>query len=244
MAPTTGPDVAHHAPHEFTVGEESQEHVYEVTVDERQFGMRLADTAEGRNSASMLVSKMYAWRGYTGKQQLKEDPNRITLTANHNGEVCGTVTVGLDSEVGIMADEIFKEEIDQFRARGAKVCEFTKLAFDSNVQSKEALAVIFHTAVCTAYDLYGCTDLFIEVNPRHRRFYQHMMGFKQLGEPKINTRVNAPAHLLWVSLQYIKDEVQRVGGKGVAPDGERSFYPLFFSPAEEKGIIQRLKEKR
>ena len=244
MAPTTGPEGAPHAPQDLTVGEESLELVHEVTVDERPFGMRLADTAEGRNSASMLISKMYAWRGYEGKQQLKDDPNRITLTASHKGEVCGTVTVGLDSEAGIMADEIFKEEIDRFRARGAKVCEFTKLAFDPQVQSRAALAVIFHMAILTAYDLYGCTDLFIEVNPRHRRFYQHMMGFKQLGEPKMNSRVNAPAHLLWVSLQYMKDEVQRLGGKGVAPEGERSFYPLFFSPAEEKGIIKRLKEKR
>lgn len=233
----------HHAPHEFTVGEESHDHVYEVALNEREFGVRMVDTAEGRNSASMLVSKMYAWRGY-GEQQLKDDPNRITLTTTHKGEVCGTVTVGLDSEVGIMADEIFKDEIDRFRARGAKVCEFTKLAFDLTVQSKEALAVLFHMAVMTAYDLHGCTDLFIEVNPRHRRFYEYMMGFKQLCPPKTNPRVNAPAHLLWVSLQYMKDEVQRLGGKGVAPEGERSFYPLFFSPAEEKGIIQRLKDKR
>ncbi|WP_295991441.1 N-acetyltransferase [Rugamonas sp.] len=243
MNQASAPKEVHHS-HEFTVGDETKENVHEVSVDERSFGLRMIDTPEGRNSASVLVSKMYSWRGYDGKHQLKEDPNRITLTATHQGEVCGTITVGLDSEVGIMADEIFKEEIDAFRARGARVCEFTKLAFDSSVQSKEALGALFHLSVMHAFDLHGCTDLFIEVNPRHRRFYENMLGFKRLGEAKTNPRVNAPAYLLWVSLQYIKDEVQRVGGMGVAPEGERSFYPQFFSPTEEAGILQRMIDNR
>jgi hypothetical protein len=225
-------------------GDDLRGDIMDITVDQRSFRMRMTDTQEGRSSASLLINKMYSWRGYAGTHKLTDDPNRITLTASRDGEICGTITVGLDSPNGLLADEIFRPEIDAYRARGARVCEFTKLALDPDVQSKQALASLFHLAVIHACDLHKCTDLFIEVNPRHRRFYEHMMGFKRQGEPRNNPRVNAPAHLLWVSLQYIKDEVQRVGGTGSELVGERSFYRMFFSAREEKGIIQRLIEQR
>jgi hypothetical protein len=213
----------------------------DLTVDEKVFGLRLVDTSHGRNNASMLINKMYSWRGYAGAHTLADDPNRITLTSTHKGEVVGTLTLGIDSPVGILADDIFKPEIDQFRQRGAKVCELTKLAFDPAVQSKAMMASLFHVMVLLARDLHHCTDLFIEVNPRHRRFYQHMLGFKQLGEPKSNPRVNAPAHLLWVGFDHVTQQIQTFGGMGEAVVGERSFYPMFFSPREEAGIINRLR---
>lgn len=210
----------------------------QVTVDEKRFGLRLADTPEGRNQASLLIDKMYSWRGYAGNHRLTADPNRVTMVAMHQGEVCGTLTVGIDSECGILADELFKYEIDAFRARGARVCEFTKLAFDPQVQSKTTLAAIIHLTIIQARDVHGCTDMFIEVNPRHRRFYENMLGFKRLGEPKNNPRVEAPAYLLWVSLAYMTEQIALLAGK---PDADsRSLYPLFFSPREEHGIIDRI----
>jgi hypothetical protein len=214
----------------------------DLCVDNKSFGLRMMDTSDGRNSASVLINKMYAWRGYSGDHQLAEDPNRITLAArDKQGQTVGTLTLGIDTPQGIMADQIFKEEIDAHRARGAKVCEITKLAFDPNVQSKETMASLFHLSVMYARDIHHCTDLFIEVNPRHRRFYQHMLGFIQQGQPKTNPRVNAPAYLLWVSFDYVTQQIRALGGKG-AEANERSFYPMFYSEREEQGIISRLRQ--
>ncbi|WP_429201288.1 GNAT family N-acetyltransferase [Massilia sp. UYP11] len=190
----------------------------------------------------MLISRMYAWRGYTGNHQPGSDPNRITLTATDKGDVVGTLSIGIDSEVGLMADEIFRDELDAHRRRGARLCEFTKFAFDPSVRSKTALANVFHLAVIYARDMHGCTDIVIEVNPRHRRFYERMLGFRKEGELKTNPRVDAPAYLLRVNLQYVTEQIARFGGT-YAADGEteeRSFYPYFFSPREERGIINRL----
>jgi hypothetical protein len=214
----------------------------DVVVNQDSYGIRLTDTAEGRNSASMLINKMYAWRGYTGTHQLTDDPNRITLTATAKGEVVGTLTIGIDSPIGLMADEIFREELDAHRNRGARLCEFTKFAFDPSVRSKNSLANLFHLAVIYARDIHDCTDIMIEVNPRHRRFYERMLGFEQQGEMKINARVNAPAYLLHITLDYVTEQIQKFGGTFDA-DGmtsERSFYPYFFSPREERGIVNRL----
>jgi hypothetical protein len=211
-------------------------------VNDDSYGIRLTDTSDGRNSASMLINRMYAWRGYSGDHQPSNDPNRITLTATDKGDVVGTLSIGIDSEVGLMADEVFGAELDAHRANGARLCEFTKFAFDPSVRSKTALANVFHLAVIYARDMHGCTDIIIEVNPRHRRFYERMLGFRKEGDLKINTRVDAPAYLLRVNLKYVTEQISIFGGT-FAADGEteeRSFYPYFFSPREERGIINRL----
>lgn len=188
----------------------------------------------------MLISKRYAWRGYAGAHSLSDDPNRITLTATDHSETVGTLTIGIDSPIGLMADQIFKPELDVHRARGAKLCEFTKFAFDTSARSKTALANLFHLAVIYARDLHQCTDIMIEVNPRHRRFYEHMLGFEREADVRVNPRVNAPAYLLRVNLEYVTERIVQHGGTFSSGTTERSFYPYFFSPHEEKGIINRL----
>ena len=214
----------------------------DLVTDEKSFGIRMIDTVEGRSKASLLIIKMYSWRGYAGTHKLSDDPNRITLTASDRGEVVGTLTLGLDSSIGIMADEIFKEEVDSVRMiPGARVCEITKLAFD-NGGSKTQMASLFHLSVLYARDLHHCTHIFIEINPRHRRFYEAMLGFKRLSELKTNPRVDAPAYLLVVDLAYVSEQIEKYGGQGIElAMSARSFYPLFYSPREERGIVQRLK---
>jgi hypothetical protein len=212
----------------------------DVIVNQDSYGIRLTDTAEGRSSASLLINKMYAWRGYAGTHQITDDPNRITLTATDKGNVVGTLTIGVDADVGLSADQVFKEELDAMRDQGARLCEFTKLAFDPSVRSKASLANLFHLAVIYARDIHQRTDIVIEVNPRHRRFYQQMLGFQQQGQLKNNPRVNAPAYLLRVNLGFVTEQIRQYGGTRDEHQSGRSFYPWFFSPREEQGIINRL----
>lgn len=214
--------------------------IQDLAVEQKTFRIRLADTEEGRNSASMLINKMYSWRGYSTSHQIRESPNRITLTASENHSVIGTLSLGIDSPIGLLADDIFKDEIDIFRNRGGKVCEFSKLAFDPGVRSKLILASLFHVAFIYARRIQKCTDLFIEINPRHRRFYERMLGFKRRGEIKTNPRVNAPAFLLWLDLGYAEFQIRKLGGASSHPGPEKSLYPYFFSPREEEGITHRL----
>ena len=214
--------------------------ISDVTINEKTFGIRVADTDLGRNNASLLINKMYAWRGYAGSHRITDDPNRITLSASEQGVVVGTVTLGIDSPIGILADEVFKDQIDLFRARGAKVCEITKLAFDPEVNSKMALASLFHILFIYGRYLHNCTDVFIEVNPRHRRFYETMLGFTRQAELRKNPRVDAPAYLLWNSLDNVAQQIERLGGSSDRPGTERSLFPYFFSPKEEEGIARRL----
>lgn len=228
------------APRSHVVCMESAAFGNEVIMQQDNFAIRLADSDTGRNSASMLINKMYGWRGYGDKHKVEANPNRITLSATDKGMVIGTVTLGIDSEAGILADEIFHDEIQKVRARGGKVCEVTKLAFDPTVRSKMALASLFHVLIIYAHYRFHCTDLFIEVNPRHRRYYEAMLGFTTVGEVRQNPRVDAPAYLLRVGMDYVNQQIDRLGGTSAHPGNERSLYPYFLSRREEIGLANRL----
>jgi hypothetical protein len=51
-----------------------------------------------------------------------------------------------------------------------------RLAVDNMVQSRTVLAAIFHIAYIYGHRIRGCSDVVIEVNPRHVRFYRSMLG--------------------------------------------------------------------
>jgi hypothetical protein len=214
----------------------------DIIIDTSSFGIRLADTEEGRNRASLLINKMYAWRGYVSGHRIEPHPNRITLAASDKGNVIGTVTLGIDSPSGILADEVFRDHADALRAQGAHLCEITKLAFDHTVRSKLALAALFHTLFIYGYHIHRCTHALIEVNPRHRRFYEHMLGFHRVGEMRENPRVKAPAYLLSIALDEMARRIREQGGTAddAARVSQRSLYPFFFSRREEAGILHRL----
>jgi hypothetical protein len=160
--------------------------------------------------------------------------------ATENHSLIGTISISFDSPAGILADETYEDEINVFRIRGSRICEFTKLAFDPSVHSKRVLASVFHVAFIYVWNIRHCTDLFVEVNPRHRLFYERLLGFKRYGKIKNNPRVNAPAVLLWLDLGYAKHQIQKFGRSNSHPGSEKSLYPYCFSLREEEGIAHRL----
>ena len=89
--------------------------------------------------------------------------------------------------------------------------------------------------------LHDKTDLLVEVNPRHVRFYERMLGFRQSGPERHCPRVDAPAVLMWLHLTHAQEQIAQYGGRRELSHTLRSLYPLFFSPAEESGITARLR---
>lgn len=213
----------------------------QVSIDEEKFKIRLATTPDRHESASLLIQKMYSWRGYsTGTPMAHTDPNRITLVAGQGDKVIGTLTIGFDSSAGLLADEMYRSEIDVLRAQGRQVGELIKLAVDRDLRSLQVLAALFHLSYIYGRNIHNLTDAVIEVNPRHVSFYQKMLGFERLGAEKMCPRANAPAVLLRLQGDYISEQIRRLGGKGDGARGEKSLYPYFFSPEEEAGITHRL----
>jgi hypothetical protein len=74
------------------------------------------------------------------------------------------------------------------------------------------------------------------------RFYRAMLGFEVAGGERTCPRVDAPAVLLRLRLSYAQEQIARYGGHRELATSMRSLYPLGFSPAEEDGIVGRLRE--
>lgn len=205
--------------------------------------IRAANTDGHRNSAHILVRRMYATRGYqTPALPERANPNRITFVAQDHAMTVGTITVGFDGADGLLVSEAFADEVQALRDEGFVLCEFIKLAIDGIVRSKKVLASLMHAALIFAREIYHCDKTLIEVNPRHVRFYQSMLGFDVLVRDRYNHRVNAPAVLMSLDLAFAATQVN-VAHESAAetPTSKRSLYDYGFSRDEMTGLVNRLR---
>jgi hypothetical protein len=206
------------------------------------FKIRLAKSRDLGADAGTLVERGYSRRGYETYGTSDADPNLYTFVAYDEGKLTGTVSIRIDSERGLSADDLYKEEIDELRNAGCKICEFTRLAVDVKAVSKPVLAGLFHTAYLFAAKIRGCSFAVIEVNPRHVAFYRHALRFEPIGPERTNRRVNAPAVLLCVAFDTIAKGLEKYAGKPDQASAARSLFLYGFPGAEEAGVLKRLRE--
>lgn len=185
---------------------------------------------------------MYSWRGYPTESSAVgfQNPNQLTLDASVGLKPVGTLTVRLDSEEGMLADALYEQEIRAFRSRGGKLCELSKLAIDPLNSSKELFASLVNLAYLYARKIHNVKDAFIEVNPRHAGFYKRMLGFRIIGEKRTCLRVEAPAVLMHLKLDYMDEQISYLAGSP-DPAKEKSLYAYFLTPDEEEKVVERFR---
>jgi len=223
----------------------AEERGYDLAIaghaDGRYFKIHAADSFFSRQSASQLLKRRYGWRGYSvASLPNDQTSNRITFTATDNNLTIGTITVGLDGSEGMNCEDVFEPEIAALRERGLRLCEFTKLAVDPICSTKRVLAALFHVAYIVAHCIRRYDMLLMEVNPRHVRYYERMLGAQVVGEERINRSVNAPAVLLALDFSHITEQIAKLAGRPELAANERTLYPFAFAAHEQEGIIGRL----
>ncbi|MDL2337746.1 MAG: long-chain N-acyl amino acid synthase [Pseudomonadota bacterium] len=239
---TAVPFEAHHSLRSMLQAAPEPDEVHRCEISQRLYNMRSADSFGQRSSASILIKRMYATRGYPSMPLPEEPPpTRITLVASEEEATVATITIGFDSPEGLHVDALFAEQANALRDAGQAICEFTTLAMDNVVSSRRVLASLFHLAYIYAHRVMGFDSLLIEVNPRHVTYYRRMLGFQVIGPQRFNLRVNAPAVLLCLDFAHAREQIARFGGRPECARTERSLYPDSFSASEEAGIVGRLK---
>lgn len=232
-----------------TLSSEPSEPVIAPTTrfENESFKIRFASNNERRKSAILLVEKLYGSRGYKASDEAArpdEKPDRITLLVNNKeNRPVGTITLGPDGPLGLMADELYKEELDAMRAKpGVRLLELTKFAMDRHSgKIKEVLSHLFNI-VYIYTKLMECNWMVIEVNPRHVGFYESSLGFKIMGEERTCPRVNAPAVLLGLDLKYMAEQIRKFGSGKNDDEAGKSFYRYCLSKKDELGLVRRLLE--
>jgi hypothetical protein len=224
---------------ELCIGERGTNCALDHPLDVQIFHIRMANSAGRREAASLLIRKMYGWRGYAFEPNRYQEANKITLYAETGGVVVATMSLCLDSDILLPADDNFGDKLDDLRAQGRRLCEPSRLAIDKGV-SKRVFASLIHISYIYARNIHRYTDYVIEVNPRHVMFYRRMLGFHDFGAERQCTRVGAPAVLLRLPLEHMGEQIAAWGGRMEQHGEERSFYPYFFASSDEPGITARL----
>ena len=208
-------------------------------LERSDYVVRRVDTWGRLNKARDLIRRMYQWRGYDTDNLASSQYNSdwIVLEATRGEKLLGTLTLGVDSG-RLLADALYEPEINAFRNQNRKACEVSKLAVDPEYSSKEMLASLFHLAYIYLRVINKAADIFIEVNPRHAGFYTRMLGFHQVGERRMCPRVDAPAVLLHLELEYMG--VQIANHLGSSTTHERSLYPYFFADCSSADETERV----
>jgi hypothetical protein len=110
-------------------------------------------------------------------------PTTVTVVAVHENQVVATLSVVLDTELcGLPMESVYGAEIDGLRRDGRHVAEATCLA-DRELGIHEFVRV-FKTLIKVGMQYHlrqGGDSWVIAVNPRHRGFYQKVLGFVPLG---------------------------------------------------------------
>lgn len=191
-----------------------------------------------------LVERRYGDRGLAVSRERygsRRDDEDVVCTARHGGRIVGTLSVRFDGPGGLHADQLFRAELDSWRADGERLCEFGALAVDHDAHDpRRVLTQIFHLGYLHAHRRAGCDRLVIEVNPRHVPFYRRCLGLVPMSGGRFNARVQAPAVLMSIDFATVREQISLWGGRPDRVAAARSFYPLAWDEATEASMLAGL----
>ena len=166
----------------------------------------------------------------------------VVMVKNETQDVVGTLTIVLDGAQGLPCDELFSSELTRMRENGSKASEVVRLAIaDEYKNSKEILSGMFNLVCNYTKNVAGCTDLLIEVNPRHVMYYQRLLLFKIISDQKECKRVEgAPALLLCLNRTDLFDYYEN---KNQEKSFLKSLHPHLSKGEEEINLAKMIKRE-
>ncbi len=153
---------------------------------------KIASRREELYCALGLVYEAYVGAGLSARH-----PYRMRVTPYHvlpttevfvavkEGEVISTVSLIRDGELGLPMEAIYGPKVAWLRKYGYSVAEVSCLADCQQAQERSTSVVMrlmSFTVQCARYR--GIDELLIVVHPRHGKFYQRFLGFRQIAEEK------------------------------------------------------------
>jgi hypothetical protein len=220
--------------------------------NDRTFGIRVADTPRLRERALQLVHEAHAARSLGDRDlaRYKRSCRRylhggkaVTFLAEASGDYIGTITIIVDSTVGLPADRIFPEEVDKLREAGRRSCEAVALALGHNARTRDRTVVfqLFRMAVAAA-GLAECTDMVATVMARHGTFYRRVLLFDRVSsETRVSPKTGAQVRFARLDLLQAPARFERFYG---AMPHHRNLSRFLFDPIERERLKGWLGRRR
>jgi len=100
---------------------------------------------------------------------------------NDNKRVVGTLTLVLDSSLGLPVEQVCRPEIQELRNNGGRLAEVIALAIDPEFRRHNVMMYLYKIMFEYAR-LRGVTDICCAVTKRHIEFYRDILLFRPIGE--------------------------------------------------------------
>jgi ribosomal protein S18 acetylase RimI-like enzyme len=149
-----------------------------------------ACTADDLRQAYRLVHDVFFSRGF-----ISPDPSRMrvriyettpetaTFVAKMDGRVVAVLSVVEDSpDLGLPSDGAFKEELDELRRAGRRLCEITNQAVAIEYRKSAVPTELMRCAIAVSLT-QGFHEAIASVSPGHNGFYD-LLGFRQIGSAR------------------------------------------------------------
>lgn len=231
----------------------SKEQNLEKNNKQGNFIVKIANTLEEREAVFRLGYQEYLKKGF-----INENPNEwlirnydvapetaTLIVKDKQNHLVGSVTLVFDFDASLPAEKIFKSEINVLRQNNEKIVELSRLVIDPQYRnSKEVLVLLFNYIYIYSYLVKKYTSLIIEVNPRHTVFYKELLHFNKIGLEKACPSVqNAPAALMYLSLQKSRMDLIKLQNNRLKLQSNRSLYQYFISINQENLVVNYLKNQ-
>jgi hypothetical protein len=150
--------------------------------------VKQAETQEELEAAYRLVHQSYVEAGYLDPhpsglrvRAFEVLPQTATFIAIENGEVIGTISLIVDSPLGLPMEESYREEVNALRHQGRRIAEVSSLAV-----TKGSRNLGIFVRLCKYMTLFaisvGVEDLCIGISPEHAPFFKEVYLFETMGE--------------------------------------------------------------
>jgi hypothetical protein len=216
----------------------------------RPIEVQIASTESEWEQAFRLAASSYQARGYEtpGAYRLRFTPyhalaDTLTLVAKHQHSVVATLSIVQDNTLlGLPMEDVYATEINALRRDRYRLFEVTTLA-DKELPVREFVQVFISLIqLATQYHTsHGGDAGVIAVNPRHRRFYTHVLGFNRLGPRRTYAAVqDHPAEAFWITETLMRENAPSIHDTIFGKHLPRN---AMLTPKMPVGLIRRFSEQ-
>lgn len=198
--------------------------------------VKQAETREELEAAYRLVHQSYVEAGYIDPhpsglrvRAFEVLPQTATFVATENGEVIGTISLIVDSPLGLPMEESYRAEVSALRRQGRKIAEVSSLAV-----AKGSRNLGIFVRLCKYMTLFaisvGVEDLCIAVSPEHAPFFKEVYLFETMGEVRsYSSTKDDPVQALRLDLNTFP-ALCRAAYQGVEADANFYNYMFVYQP--------------
>lgn len=228
--------------------------VSRLRIDEAELDglmVKVATTVDEHEQASRLVHTSYLRRGIIHEQSSGVWitahgllPSTVVFVAKFGAQVVGTLSLIVDSNVGLPMDKICAKELAPLRGLGRRIAEVGALCIEEHRRGLGIALLLNKIMFRCAHELLGVQDLVIAVHPDAACQYEAVLRFVSLGGVRsypglTRTALAVPLRL---DLERAEEVLARVFGKlGADP---RSPYYIYFIRQDPQIVLPTLQALR